>query len=181
MRFTLYYRGKLESNGGVARKHALRRQFHQQLSVLWGRPPLSDYCRPFAKPDREMPSVNRIQGFSFLPLVSEASKATVALDILFLRPGALGDVIIHAGDIDNRLKTLFDALSMPQANQLPKEPPARSEIPFLCLVSDDKLISSVSVRSLELLEQAADPKEVILVIGVTTELAYGTRDNSHLT
>jgi hypothetical protein len=43
------------------------------------------------------------------------------LKITLLRPEEPGAIILQSGDIDNRLKTLFDALSVPaQPNQLPK-------------------------------------------------------------
>lgn len=73
------------------------------------------------------------------------------------------------------------ALSIPQRNQLPgRRVPEPGEDPLLSLVSDDKLISAVSVRSLELLDQGFDAREVIAIIGVTTEVTHVTRGNSHL-
>lgn len=42
------------------------------------------------------------------------------LDILVLRPEAPGAVIVHSGDVDNQLKTLFDALRRPaEASEAP--------------------------------------------------------------
>lgn len=52
------------------------------------------------------------------------------------------------GDIDNRLKTLFDALRLPnQTNELVGyDNPAPDENPFFCLLEDDSLITHVSVE-----------------------------------
>lgn len=177
MRFTLYYRGLLKSNGSAKDKQALRLHFHEQLAVLWRRPTLRSRIQ-LAEPSASTPGVVRVGLHRFLPLVDEQSAATVSLDILFLRPGLPGQVISQAGDIDNRLKTLFDALSMPQLNQLPEPNPT---VPTTyCVVSDDKLISEVSVRSMELLEPECPPGEVVVVIDVRTDVVWATRDNSHL-
>jgi Holliday junction resolvase RusA-like endonuclease len=178
MRFTLYYRGTLKSNGNAKAKHALRLHFHEQLQVLWRRPTLRSRIQ-LAAPSSSTPGVIRLGVHTFLPLVDENSEATVSLGILFLRPGPPGQVISHAGDIDNRLKTLFDALSMPQLNQLP-DPNVPAFPTIYCVVSDDKLISEVSVRTMELLEPKCPPGEVVVVIDVRTEVVSATRGNSHL-
>jgi hypothetical protein len=66
------------------------------------------------------------------------------LDILMLKPELPGQ-IITGGDIDNRLKTLFDALTRPRHGQdiPPNWTPAPDEQPLHCLLEDDALISSV--------------------------------------
>ena len=55
-------------------------------------------------------------GFRWSPLIDERYGLACALDILFLRRDEPGNVIKSGGDIDNRLKVLFDALRTP-ANQ----------------------------------------------------------------
>ena len=55
-------------------------------------------------------------------------------------------------DIDNRLKTLFDVLTVPDHNQGYEHlTSADDEKPFFCLLSDDKLISKVTVQTDKLL------------------------------
>jgi hypothetical protein len=48
----------------------------------------------------------------FAPLVTDKLHLICDLKVTMLRPGEPGGVI-SVGDIDNRLKTLFDALSIP--------------------------------------------------------------------
>jgi hypothetical protein len=63
----------------------------------------------------------------FLPLVSSKLKLAAELDVLFLRSGRAG-VLRGQGDIDNRLKVLFDGLSVPgkqMAANAPCAPPLR--------------------------------------------------------
>ena len=53
-----------------------------------------------------------MKGFKFAPLVNKKLELVSELDILFLRPEEPGQ-IVSGGDIDNCLKTLFDALRCP--------------------------------------------------------------------
>jgi hypothetical protein len=91
------------------------------------------------------------------------------LEILFLRPDQPGDKG-WAGDIDNRLETLLDALRIPEANeQYHLRKPDADEQPFFCLLEDDKLITKVSVETDQLLERTGglrDNNDTRLVITV---------------
>jgi hypothetical protein len=74
------------------------------------------------------------------------------IDILFLRPDPPGK-LLQSGDIDNRLKTVFDALKMPSSlDEAGGKGPQEDESPFFVLLEDDKLISSVSIKTDTLLE-----------------------------
>ena len=55
-----------------------------------------------------------VGGRIFQPLVRESFALKCGLDILFLRQESPGKVY-QGGDLDNRIKTLLDALSVPQA------------------------------------------------------------------
>jgi hypothetical protein len=56
------------------------------------------------------------------------------LQLELLRPEPPERLLTEAGDMDNRLKTLFDALTMPRhADALPKNiQPESDETPFFC-------------------------------------------------
>jgi hypothetical protein len=81
-------------------------------------------------------------------LVIEELSLSCRLDILFLRSDRAGS-LIKSGDIDNRLKTLFDALRMPEskAELGGYEKPIDDEDPFFVLLQDDKLITHISVET----------------------------------
>jgi len=81
-----------------------------------------------------------------------------------LRPELPGQTLIRGGDIDNRLKTLFDALRMPQNGETMET--ADGINPFYCLLQDDKLINHISVTTDILLDEV-DENHVQLVITVT--------------
>jgi integrase len=55
-------------------------------------------------------------------------------------------MLIKSGDIDGRLKTIFDALRMPKnLDETARQKPQDDEDPFFCLLEDDKLISEIRV------------------------------------
>jgi hypothetical protein len=76
-------------------------------------------------------------GFSFVPLITQDEGLACAIDILFLRPEAPGSIITKGGgDIDNRIKTLFDALRIPQeCSEVEGLSPGPNEVPFFCLLA----------------------------------------------
>jgi len=93
------------------------------------------------------------------------------LEITLLRPGAPGNIVQGGGDIDNRLKTLLDALAVPpHDNQLPRNPPAADETPFFCVLEDDGLITKLSVNTERLLESTNSPSDVELTLLVRTKI-----------
>ena len=78
-----------------------------------------------------------LDGWNFVPFVTEELNLICGLDILFLRPSAPGQ-LVSGGDLDNRLKTLFDALRIPEASEryadrVPDDP---DEKPARCLCHD---------------------------------------------
>lgn len=159
MRFTLTYRGTLRgSRGGAAHKHEVRRALHPQLRELWTHQPLRHKAGTWldSAPDPNKPeagtALHEVEGRSFAVLVQAPLKLVVELDILLLRaedPGA----IVQRADIDNRLKTLFDALRRPDtAQEIPtKWIPTAEERPLHCLLDDDRLITRVNVDTDRLL------------------------------
>jgi hypothetical protein len=100
------------------------------------------------------------------------------LNITLLRPEPPGQIITQAGDIDNRLKTLLDALKVPtEPNALPpNETPEQGETPFFCLLQDDNLITRISVSTDRWLVSESDAKssDVVLLIHVNAKTTMHT-------
>jgi hypothetical protein len=103
-----------------------------------------------------------------------------SLDILLLSPEDDHRIILQGGDIDGRVKTIFDALRTPKTkeetgNQLPED----GENPFYCLLEDDSLISEVKVTTGQLLllpsERAVTPHDVFAVIDAKLQLERKTQ------
>ena len=119
-------------------KQAMRRGFHKQLRHLWRtnrflstykRSPkgdvadrslreagaLFDYDENDKIPLAEFLAGQYSKfGYRFVPLVRDEIALLCSLDILFLRRHEPG-CVIQAGDIDNRIKTLIDALRAPNS------------------------------------------------------------------
>ncbi len=175
MEFTLFYQGELRSNGNAAHKQGIRRALHPQLLRLWQLEPLRD-CQSYVSipPSKELSLIERVGDFTFAPLISSKLALSAAIKITLLRPEKPGQLIQQSGDIDNRLKTLFDALSVPpHVNQIPRgDVPSTNELPFFCLLQDDQLIASISVDSERLLthDESLHKTHVVLLIQVKTRV-----------
>ncbi len=181
MRFVLHYRGPLKSNGDPAHKHALRRHFHGQLKQLWSQKPLAEMPKWLSrtKDPNEYHFLRPLGAYVFAPLVTADADTVAELNLVLLRPEPSGGLITQGGDIDNRLKSLFDALSMPRMlNALPAQAaPTQDEQPLFCLLEDDNLVISVAVRTEQLLEPVEDQSLVDLSIAVRTRVTRKTFDN----
>jgi hypothetical protein len=185
--FRLTYEGILPSAGNgnkqVSHKHQMRKVFHKQLKRLWNITPslnrmlekpatvVSVNRTDWTKRRDALPHLLKCGDFRLLPLVTEDLGLMCSLDILFLRPDRPG-LLIKSGDIDNRLKTLFDSLRIPlDTNELGGNVPSTDEDPLYCLLQDDGLITRVAVETDTLLEatspdRADDPNDTRLVITV---------------
>ncbi len=177
MEFTLIYSGPLK--GGARQKddkHLLRQEFHLQLKRLWSQPPLLD---------REAGSSLKgntvaVGPYLFLPLVRKELDLYAELDIILFRVQPPGEIIHTGGDIDNRLKTLFDGLRRP-TNQLELPDgvvPGPDETPFYCLLDDDSLITSVNVTTRQNLRIPPDSGDVLALVKVTTKKSRSRWDNA---
>jgi hypothetical protein len=186
--FKLLYQGQLRasttSDTRVKEKHLIRKQLHKQLRELWRVHPIlvslgnSDVSVPgeptgtYVKLTEAIANKYERWGYRFVPLLSQELSLAASIDIVFLRRDHPGNLITSGGDIDNRIKTLFDALRMPHdVQELPKQlPREESEDPFYVLLEDDSQITKVSVSTDRLLSVPVDGEhvhDVHLVIAVT--------------
>ena len=127
MEFTLFYKGELKGRNSATPddKQRIRREIHRQMAQLWKLDPLAGQSE-FVSMDEPPWAANQISlieklgSFTFAPLISNKLHLAAKLQITLLRPEYPGNIFHNRGDIDNQLKTLLDALSMPrQLNQLP--------------------------------------------------------------
>lgn len=177
--FRLIYRGPLPAQGSgtgsrISEKREIGMRFLPQLRELWKHHPiLSEVWLERGINLEQVGSKFERAGFLFLPLVSKARGIACSLDILFLRRDGPGNLIVTGGDIDNRIKTLFDALRMPHEEELNNIAPADGERPFFCLLEDDALVTDVRVTTDRLLEPLGGDErihDVHLVVHVKTKI-----------
>ena len=191
LEFHLTYQGILlgsaSSNPRAKHKHEIRRVLHSQLKRLWQVHPVLKGMKtdgPGITPDSfegMLAGLFSIGNYNFVPLVSRRLNLACGLQVLFLRPDAPGD-ILRSGDIDNRLKTLFDALRTPKNTGEfgGYEQPEDSEKPFYCLLEDDSLVSQISVDTGILLQEVNEEFQdntTRLVITVTLKPFVTTYEN----
>ena len=141
MKFTLQYDGILVSNqqgaGRLPNKRSIRFQIDPQLRTIWSTNRYLRWLRAHeGNLSRLRPGSYRgndiivepltrgmdgpliwspfpyviVGGLTYIVLVNALNEWTCALDIKILMPEPVG----NRGDIDNRLKTLYDALCPPQ-------------------------------------------------------------------
>jgi hypothetical protein len=177
MEFYLKYDGPLKSNAGPKEKHLIREYFYPQMKKLWDIKPLRDCMDDFLTSENKLSVLKEVDGVIFAPLVSSILKFICQLDITILWPEELGVISEFGGDIDNRLKTLFDALQCPDVNQIkPVKKNFNDKQPFFCLLENDKLVTSVNIRTHTLLryENKSDVSVLIHVMVKATDLMFDT-------
>jgi hypothetical protein len=113
-------------------------------------------------------SVNK-HGAWFRPLVRESFALHCGLNVLFLRKEPPGRVY-QSGDLDGRMKTLIDALTMPQhIEQVLEKTTTTKFAPLYCLLEDDSMISGLEIESERLLgdySQTADFVKLTIEVDV---------------
>jgi hypothetical protein len=117
-----------------------------------------------------------VKSRKFIPLVRDTFALRCALRIKFLRKEEPGALIYQGGDMDNRLKTLFDALSVPDGQQLIEDSDAPD--PMQCLLENDRLITGLAVDTEKLLTRPnASIHEVRLIIDVDVRVIHARSYN----
>ncbi len=97
-----------------------------------------DLCEPLVRGDQR-----------FMPLIRKSLDLNCELNILFLRKEDPGALVLQGGDIDNRVKLLFDALKTPDNDEVCRYPQAQEYT--YCLMESDFLIFRFDVCSDRLL------------------------------
>jgi hypothetical protein len=206
MNFRLTYEGPImHRGGGLPHKQEIRKAFHKQLKRFWEVHPMLEQWRKHSTAPSIPVEVNgQIErprnpqsrhdylaelytrgNYHFIPIATEDRGAIVSLDILFLRSGIPGHAT-NAADLDGRLKTLIDALRIPDKSNIGDlyEKPDVDENPFYCLMEDDKLVGNISVITDTLLQPTPSSSgyfdthdaRVVIAVSIRTYLTgtYGS-------
>ena len=152
MEFCLHYYGKLKSRDNAAGKHEIRKALHEQIKSLCMSEPFVHSFKSDLDGTRnakEEPMFVEHNNKRYWFLISEYLATVIDINITILVPHEVGRIVQNGGDIDNRIKTLFDALRAPSVES---EIPSKDAFDYgssgmYCLLQDDKLINRVSIRS----------------------------------
>jgi hypothetical protein len=115
-------------------------------------------------------SINVPNVGNFIPVVRHSLYLSCALDILFLRHEEPFNLMRQGGDMDGRIKTLFDGLRMPDPKDEYRGLSPTAD-PLYVVLEDDALISDISIRSGRLLGDRAKKNHAVrLTIDVTIKV-----------
>ncbi|HEV2161356.1 MAG TPA: hypothetical protein VGR52_03850 [Stellaceae bacterium] len=191
MRFTLTYDGELGAKARHKQAWEIRRQLAPQLRELWeidpslqrlllrryltsgGYFPIEQHhsVEQFKSSEKTANSIDLCEpifrgGYNFVPLVRNSLLLKCGLTVIFLRKEPPGKVY-QGGDLDNRLKTLFDALSVPTNPEQVVSGDTDAPDPICTLVEDDSLITGIDIETRQLLSRpGGNEHDVRLVIDV---------------
>jgi hypothetical protein len=183
MQFRLIYEGQIRprQRAGLSDIHHIRQQLHPQIQRLWEFAPLSETEWLRFPPEHDYGIFEQIGHMVFAPLVSKRIDIVSELDIIFLRQQAPGQLISEGGDIDNRVKTLLDALRMPSKAEVQSLGQATDgdPNPMHCLLQDDALVTRINIETDRLLRSASQ-HEMVAIIQVKTKLSRVTMGNLSL-
>jgi hypothetical protein len=185
--FRLLYQGKLAAGGqsGHKRKqqvHAIRKQFHPQLQLLWQQHRgLSGFLTAAKSlPQESSRSMVELRadnfarcGYRFVPLVSRETGLGCSLEMLLLRRDDPAGLIPTRGGMDQRLNVLLDALRMPRTCDEVGEVPEADEDPFYVLMEDDSPVNQLTINTDRLLTPSTPQEslhDVVLLIHVRSIL-----------
>jgi hypothetical protein len=180
VRFVLLYDGPLPANGSPSAKNHVRLELTPQLQQLW------QYEHSLSNLRQVHPQIRGAHGeHNFVPIVTAEHSLVCQLEITLLQPGEPGTVLHHGGgDLDNRLKTLFDSLGVPNQDQLAGLPPVTQAfldhaVPMpniYVLLEDDSRITRLDVR-IERFLKAGNPHDVHVFVAVTIRPTQVTEVN----
>lgn len=149
MQFRLTYTGELRprQKGGLPSVHQIRMALHPQLKTLWSLDPLCQLTESESSHRFLAGADQKRAGFNFRPVICKAFNIVAHLDVLFLRGHSPGDIVTRGGDIDNRLKSLLDALRVPSAAEVTTLTISDPPDPIYCLLEDDALLTKVAFEA----------------------------------
>lgn len=202
MKFVLHYRGSLpaatNNNSRTGDKHRIRLHFDRQLRELVSRKVAFEHLAAETIPHGKLAggaltapldhNGNKIlkfavplAGYELVTLLTRPHRLAAEIDITWLRREEPGHVVT-GGDLDNRLKTLFDAMRMPHtAEEIAPSLDEQDELERLyCLLEDDSMITRCAITTHELLEppkEGEKQNDVDLTIHVTVVTTFPSMAN----
>ncbi len=178
MKFKLVYTGELKINPKKRSQHLhdIRMALSPQLERLTEISPYNTIKEKMQK--RPLKGIREIDGAKFFPIIRPELNLVAELDIQILHPELLET---PRADIDNRMKTLLDALKRPQSAHELCEGINKDEVIYT-LLDDDHLVTKMLINTSHLLYKELNPSpnrdyELLIIITVNIKASKGTTDN----
>lgn len=170
MKFTLSYEGELKTSAGPKQKAAIRRQFNEQLRVLWGADSILSSWYIVEDDEGEdskgkthakawlRDTTPNLGKFKVIPLATKDLCVECWLDFKILRSTSFKG---HVSDIDNKVKVLGDTLYMPdQIDLMGNDAKNGPDEEFFVVMEDDKLVSRITATHDELLSPICGQNDI---------------------
>lgn len=157
MNFTLFYLERLPSaNSSSSRKiNNVRCRLSPQIRKLYDYAPLREMnfrFEPDDERDQHFCLYRERNGHPYTCLVDNTLGLACRLNVTFFENKGDLSVASQLGDIDNRMKPLLDALSLPKENlAIHSKKSGTSQETTHCLLSDDSLVWGLGIRRKRLL------------------------------
>lgn len=162
MRCTLTLMYSLTTRGNAKEKHEIRMKFSEQLGKLVK-------TQPFILGKSKLANRKWHKNkYIFFPLVPFSSQCSASLKVRILDRQQRGYLIGRGGDIDNRLKTILDALRIPNEGTDMKGVAPGNRKRIYTLLEDDRQVSSLSVEISRWMVEGP-PNEVFVIIDIETQ------------
>jgi len=192
MKFKLIYYGELLINPKrrTNHLHEIRSVLSPQLKRLTE---ISPYTEIREKLMSRGTGIREVGGVRFFPIITPELDLLAEIDVQIMHPEILDTP--HA-DIDNRMKTLLDALKRPQnANEVAeatvKAIQGKKDNTIFTLLDDDHLVTKLTINTSHLLAEpcggllrtkrkksdTAFDHRLLLIISVNIRASRGTIDN----
>ena len=177
MKFKLVYVGEVKINPKKRSQHLqeIRDILSPQLKRL---SEISPYNEIKSRLEKKGKAIKTVAGIKFFPLITPDLNLLAELDIQILHPELLET---PRADIDNRMKTLLDALKRPQNAHEIAEHMNKKDICYT-LLDDDHLVTKMTINTSHLLYKSPTLKknhdyELLIIITVNIKASKGTPDN----
>ena len=159
MNFTLFYPGEIRSGNKNNARHIdeIRRAISPQMERLYSLEPLTAggvICEPSGDSEKDKNMCccfTNVGGRNFSCLVSKWMRTACKLHITYYESEGSLSVANSLVDIDNKTKTLFDALALPLESQIASLDPCKGRTHCLC--QDDSLVWEAKIGRLRLLDK----------------------------
>ncbi|MDR1691560.1 MAG: hypothetical protein LBR35_01850 [Rickettsiales bacterium] len=175
MRFKLIYKGQVKINPKKRTQHInkIRMVISEQLKNLYEIDPYSDLKKLMTKTPGKPSIIRTVGGVDFISLISPEMNFLAEINMQLLVPEL---TTTPRADIDNRMKTLLDALRRPQDSHEVAQGVDKTQ-PVYTLLDDDKYVSELTINTSHLLDQSGDEDEVLVIISVGLRATKATQQN----
>lgn len=171
MNFTLFYSGRIRSSNKRNVKHIndIRCKLSPQIRQLYDCNPLKSIdakCEPGSHTAQDVRTYTKIAGRDYSSLVNKGLGLACQINVIFYEATGTISVANDIGDVDNKAKTLIDALKLPSNDEVDKLSDELMQSTVHCLLMDDAFLWGVDLKRRRLLHPELRKEKTLTQIDV---------------